>query len=72
MAQASRVLEEALTLPAEERAKLAACLIDSLDPEEEAGVEEAWRIEVARRIRELDDGTVQSIDWAEARLQILR
>ena len=71
MAEPSKVLEEALALPPRERAKLAASLIESLDPESEGEVEEAWRAEVARRVRELDDGTVKTIDWAEARRQIL-
>lgn len=71
MAEASKLLEEALTLPPSERAKLAASLIESLDPECEDDVEEAWRAEVTRRVRELDDGTVESIDWAEARRLIL-
>lgn len=71
MAEASKVLEEALALPPGERAKLAASLIDSLDPEREDEVEEAWRLEVARRVRELDDGSVEAIDWAEARRLIL-
>ena len=71
MAEPSKVLEEALALPPRERAKLAASLLDSLDPEAEDDVEEAWRIEVARRVRELDAGAVETIDWAEARHRIL-
>jgi putative addiction module component (TIGR02574 family) len=71
MAEASKLLEEALTLPPRERAKLAASLLDSLDPEREEEVEEAWRLEVARRVKELDDGAVETIDWTEARHLIL-
>ena len=71
MAEPSKLLEEALALPPGERAKLAASLIDSLDPEREDDVEEAWRVEVSRRVRQLDDGSVEAIDWAEARRQIL-
>jgi hypothetical protein len=50
---------------------LAAKLIESFEPEAEARVEETWRAEVARRVRELDDGTVETVDWLEARRQIL-
>ena len=73
MAQANKVLEDALALPADQRARVAARLIESLDPEAEAegDVDVAWRAEVARRVRELDDGTVESVDWLEARRQIL-
>lgn len=71
MAQANKVLEEALALPADERARVAARLIDSLDPADEPDVDAAWRGEVTRRVRELDDGTVETVDWLEARRQIL-
>ena len=67
----TRILEEALTLPTGDRAKLAASLIRSLDPHSEEGVEEAWREEVARRVRDLDEGRVETIDWAAARERIL-
>ena len=71
MAPANKVLEEALALPADERARVAARLIDSLDPVDEPDVDAAWRGEVARRVRELDDGAVETVDWLEARRQIL-
>lgn len=67
MSEPSRILEEALALPAAERAKLAASLISSLEPEEDRGVEQAWRAEVARRVEELDSGTTVPVDWEEAR-----
>jgi len=71
MLEAQKILEEALTLPENERAKLAASLIDSLDAESDEGVEEAWRAEVARRVQEIDEGRVTMVDWAEARRSIL-
>jgi hypothetical protein len=33
-------------------------------------VEEAWNLEIARRIEELDSGKVKPLPWAEARRQI--
>jgi putative addiction module component (TIGR02574 family) len=57
------IFRTALTLPEAERADLIGALIDSLDAESEAGVEEAWRMEIERRARELDSGAVQSIPW---------
>ena len=71
MAQANKVLEEALALSATERARVAARLIESLDDESQDDTEEAWRVEVARRVRDLDDVAVVAIDWLEARRQIL-
>ena len=72
MTAAAKVLEEALALSADERSRLVARLIESLDVEtEEEGVEAAWRSEVSRRVRELDEGTVEAVDWSEARRQIM-
>lgn len=31
------------------------------------GVEQAWAVEIERRIKELDEGTVQSIPWDQLR-----
>jgi putative addiction module component (TIGR02574 family) len=61
-----RVSEDAMRLPLEARAALAAALLRSLDGPADAGAEEAWRREIARRIRESDVGTSKSIPWAEA------
>ena len=57
------IFRTALTLPEAERADLIGALIDSLDAESEAGAEEAWRMEIERRARELDSGAAQSIPW---------
>lgn len=43
------------TLTQTERADLAYFLLTSLEPEEE-GVEEAWQIEIARRVAEIRSG----------------
>lgn len=59
------VLEaEALKLTPAERAKLAERLIASLD--EDLEIEEAWAVEVERRVAEIEAGTVQLIPVAEA------
>lgn len=66
-----KVLEEALRLPAEARAALAGHLIESLDDSVDEDAEEAWSKEIARRIDELDRGTVKTVPWPAARRQIL-
>ncbi len=71
MREPTKIFEDALSLPSDERARLAAKLIESLDPETEDRVEETWRAEVARRVQELDDGTVEAVDWVEARRLII-
>ena len=65
-----KVLEEALTLPPEERADVAATLLDSLDEQEDERVEEAWAQEIERRIKEAESGAVKMIPWSQARRQL--
>jgi putative addiction module component (TIGR02574 family) len=66
----SELLKKALALPAEARAALAGSLLESLDDSVEASAEEEWNQEIARRIGELDSGTVKLVPWAEARRQV--
>lgn len=62
------VLEaEALTLTSGERAAFAQLLLASLD--EDAEIEDAWAIEVERRIAEVETGSVQVIPIADALAQ---
>ena len=44
-----------------ERAELALALIESLDGPADSGVEEVWRLEIERRIDQIDRGEVQLI-----------
>ena len=69
---AADILKEALALPSDQRAALAGSLISSLDEEPEEGVEEAWGVEIARRLAEIDSGEVKLVPWAEARLRLKR
>jgi putative addiction module component (TIGR02574 family) len=66
-----RLLEEALHLPAEERAALAGALIESLDIEVDEDVEAAWSAEISRRLERVDAGVALTIPWSEARRRIL-
>ena len=63
------VLEDAMKLPPGERLELAERLFASVDAD--AGVDEAWAEEVARRIAAVDSGAVKPIPWDEARKQIM-
>jgi len=56
---AQEIADEAMALPLQERAKLAQTLLRSLDPAEDAGVEEAWDAEVARRLQRLRSGAAE-------------
>lgn len=52
---------EALALPAEARAFLAEKLLESLDEQEDFPLSDAWRKEISRRSREIDEGRIQGI-----------
>ena len=62
---AQHILQTALSLAANERAEIAASLIESLDEEIDADVNAAWADEVKRRIESIDHGQVQLIPWDE-------
>jgi putative addiction module component (TIGR02574 family) len=69
--KARKVIEEALALPVEARAALAARLIESLDEAIDPGAEAAWDAEISRRVHELDDGSVRPVPWGEIRRTVL-
>lgn len=67
----NNVLGTALSLSPEERAEIVSRLIESLDgpltttPEEQAAIDATWDAEIARRVKEIDDGTAELIDGDE-------
>ncbi|MBM4348428.1 MAG: hypothetical protein A2V86_12505 [Deltaproteobacteria bacterium RBG_16_49_23] len=64
------ILKEALKLPPEARAALAGTLLDSLDETVDRDAESAWEAEIVMRLKEIDEGKVNLIPWAEARARI--
>jgi putative addiction module component (TIGR02574 family) len=62
MPQANELLKQVLELPPDERAKMAAELLESLSDTDE-GVEEAWANEIRRRVAALRAGELESTDW---------
>jgi hypothetical protein len=63
MARGTReLLAEALELPLDDRAKMAAELLESLE-EAEADVEEAWAREIEKRVAAARAGELASTDW---------
>lgn len=68
----SKILDEALKLPAAERMVLAEKLWESVETEADGDqgddeIQRAWAEEVQRRARELHDGTVKGLSVEEAR-----
>ncbi|MCU1245229.1 MAG: hypothetical protein JWN02_1139 [Acidobacteria bacterium] len=68
---ALRVLEDGLKLDVEERAKVAAELLASLDPVED-DVEAAWAAEIAKRVADARANPDDSEDWRVALAAIER
>lgn len=64
--------KQAAELSETERAELALALIESLDGESDTGAEEAWRLEVERRIGEIDRGEVELIPGDEVFARLRR
>ena len=72
MIEATVLLEQALSLPEPERAKLAARLLESLDGETQTEIDEAWAAEIERRCAAVDAGTSTTSDWSDVRARIER
>lgn len=66
--------DKAAQLSEPERAELAFALIASLDSpaEDPAVVEEAWRVEIERRVGEIDRGDVKPIPGDEVFAEVRR
>ena len=62
-----RIRADALSLPTQERARLAHDPIASLDDAQDPGAAEAWVAELERRAREVESGAVQLEEWAAVR-----
>lgn len=71
---ADTVLREALALPADERAQVAADLLASLDEgcDRAEDVTSSWAIEIEGRARQVLDGQSSGEDWDMARDRIAR
>ena len=59
---AEKLVAEALGLPPHVRAFVAEKLIESLDAMEESDLSPAWREEIRKRCREVDEGLVKLRD----------
>jgi putative addiction module component (TIGR02574 family) len=67
---ARRLLNEAMQLPAQDRAAIAAELLASLDDELDADVEAAWAAEIDRRMLRVSSGEARFEDWDRVREEL--
>ena len=66
---ARKILEAALALPDPEREELVEVLVRSLSPEA-VTLSAEWTDEVARRLDEIERGTVRAVAWADVEARI--
>lgn len=63
--ETEKLAADVLGLPREQRAFLAEKLLESLDFDEGFPVGDEWKAEIARRCRELDEGSVDLVPGDE-------
>jgi putative addiction module component (TIGR02574 family) len=68
----TELFKKASILSEKERATLAGLLIESLESEVDPDVEEAWRVEIERRLAELDSGAVETVPWETVKAKLLQ
>jgi putative addiction module component (TIGR02574 family) len=64
------LLNQALALTEEERADLAASLLDSLDGPLDEDSEAVWQEEISKRISDLDSGKAKTIPWEDVQKEV--
>ena len=62
--------QAALKLPGDERFHLASRLLQSVEAERDPDYEEAWSKEIARRIEEVENGSVETVSWEQVKRMI--
>ena len=68
--RARKLLQDAMELPVQERAVLAADLLASLDGEPDSDVEAAWVAEIEKRAREALANPEDDIAWETVRAEL--
>lgn len=64
------ILIEAPKLPMQERAALVSRLLASLDEQVDEGVDAAWDEEIAKRLKDIDEGKVKMVPWETVRARL--
>ena len=73
MARAVRELyAEASKLDPSERAELAGLLVESIEEPVDESIEDAWAVEIERRMVDYRAGRVKTIPWSEVRARLHR
>lgn len=67
---AEAVLAKALQLDVKARAEIASELLASLDGPADPGAEQAWAVEIERRVKALETGTEPLESWNDVKRRI--
>lgn len=70
MRDTEKLLADVLELPPQERAEIAARILESLEEVSGVDVDEAWAAELERRAQAVDSGEVVTSDWNVLRQRI--
>ena len=70
--QAREILDAATALPEEDREAIVELLTLTLTNQLDAEGDLAWQEELARRIREVEEGKAELIPWEEVRDRVLK
>jgi len=65
-----KLIREAAELTESDRATLAGVMLESLDPRPTPEIKAAWSREIERRVREIDEGSVELLDWQDVRAEL--
>ncbi|MGH8500094.1 MAG: addiction module protein, partial [Methylococcales bacterium] len=66
------LFNEASNLDEHERATLAGLLLESIEQEPDPELEKAWKIEIERRIEEIDSGVATLIPWEKVKTKLFQ
>lgn len=66
-AEAKKVLAQALALPEQERVALIDALANSIMGDDQSDVDDAWRIEILRRVEQVRAREVTLESWEDVR-----
>ncbi len=70
MTKSRSIIDSALKLPREERARVAREIIASLDGPSDQDVDAAWLAEVERRLDEVERGAAALVPWETVRQRV--
>ena len=70
VATPKELYERAMDLDDQERVELVGLLLESLELEDEDGVDAAWLSAIEERIAKLDSGQVRTVPWSEVRTRV--